>query len=47
MHRSFDLRKGPANTLTPLPLNVNYVVLTQTDKHNARKTVATKRSIIF
>ena len=47
MHRSFDLRKGPANTLTPLPLNVNYVVLTQTDKHKARKTVATKRSIIF
>ena len=47
MHRSFDLRKGPANTLTPLPLSVNYVVLTQTDKHKARKTVATKRSIIF
>ena len=47
MHRSFDLRKGPANTLTPLPLNVNDAVLTQTDKHKYRKTVATKKSIIF
>ena len=47
MHRSFDLRKGPANTLTPLSLNVNDAVLTQTDKHKYRKTVATKKSIIF
>ena len=38
-----DLWKVPANTLTPLIMQIS----TQTDNHKYRKSVATKKSIIF
>ena len=44
LHRIFDLRKDPANnTLTPLIMQMS----TQTDNHKYRRSVATKKCIIF
>ena len=41
-HRSFDLRKGPANT----PMIIMQIS-TQTDKPKVQKNVATKKSKLF
>ena len=41
-HMIFDLREGPANTLTHLSPNVNNAS-TQTDNHKHRESVSTKK----